>query len=221
MVFFFDKEAGSEFLELREDNFTHLIKSRRSKVGDTLFARNLTDYFLYSYRVENISKKTAALSLLSKEERVVEACKKVHIAWSIVDVKTVEKTLPFLNELGVEKLSFFYSTRSQKNIKLNLERCEKILINSSSQCGRSSVIDLKIYNSLEDFLKEFPNSSYLDFGGESEISNFKDPILLGPEGGFSPEDLDLLKNNQKIGLEHSLILRSETAAIAIATKGVL
>ncbi|XPV54809.1 MAG: hypothetical protein ACNI3H_07545 [Halarcobacter ebronensis] len=55
------------------------------------------------------------------------------MAWCIVDPKTIEKELPYLNELGVRKITFISCDYSQKNFKLNFEKLEKILVNSSSQ----------------------------------------------------------------------------------------
>ena len=69
----------------------------------------------------------------------------------MVDPKIVEKSIASLNELGVDKITFIYCEYSQKNFKPNFEKLEKLLINSSSQCGRSSIIKLDSCNSLKEF----------------------------------------------------------------------
>ncbi len=222
MNFFYDPRCGNAEIEITGENYTHLIKARRAKVGDTLFGRNFQDGCLYSYNLEDIARKKANLTLMHKEKKEVEPYKNIHLAWSIVESKTVEKTLPFLNELGVKRLSLFFSDRSQKNISLCVERLEKILINSSCQCGRSSYIDLEMVGSLEKFLDKYPQSSYLHFGGEKpKKEDFFHPILVGPEGGFSKKDLGILKTKKRVGLDHPLILRSETATISLASLGAL
>jgi len=219
MVFFYDPRCKEETLELTDDNFTHLIKARRSKVGDLLDGRNFQDSNLYTYKIESIQKRKAYL-VLDSFKASKSPGKPITLAWCVVDGKTVEKTLPFLNELGVEKLFFIYSQRSQKNIKLNIHRLEKILINSSCQCGRSTMMTLESFDSLGDFLKRYPKSSYLNFGGREIVKeSFDEPIIVGPEGGFSKIDLEELSGKNPLGVQHSLILRSETAITSLASLG--
>jgi len=74
-----------------------------------------------------VTRREAELMFEEKEERTVMPDKKVHVGWCIVDPKTVEKTVPTLNELGVVKISFLYCERSQKHFKIDLERLKRIL----------------------------------------------------------------------------------------------
>ncbi|MFW0694683.1 RsmE family RNA methyltransferase, partial [Aliarcobacter butzleri] len=74
-----------------------------------------------------------------------------------------EKYITSLNEIGIEKITFIYSDFSQKYFKINIEKLEKILINSSSQCGRSSIIKLEICKNLDEFMKKNVEVYFLDF----------------------------------------------------------
>ncbi|MGP1561735.1 MAG: RsmE family RNA methyltransferase [Helicobacteraceae bacterium] len=142
--------------------------------------------------------------------------KGIHLAWAVVDPKTLEKTLPFLNELGVEKLSFVWTHRSQRNFAPNLPRLEKIAINSSCQCGRTDLMRFEVFASLREFLSAYPNASYLDFGGKERLANPPMPLLIGAEGGFAREDLEALRGQRSFCLDHTLTLKSQTAIIAAA-----
>lgn len=142
--------------------------------------------------------------------------KGIHLAWAVVDPKTLEKTLPFLNELGVEKLSFVWTHRSQRNFAPNLPRLEKIAINSSCQCGRTDLMRFEVFASLREFLSAYPNASYLDFGGKERLANPPMPLLIGAEGGFAREDLETLRGQRSFCLDHALTLKSQTAIIAAA-----
>ncbi len=218
MIYFFQEDAGNPTVEIDGDNYTHIIKSRRSKTGDLITFRNFKDLFLYSYKILEIDRRKATLEFVDKKEEIKEASKKLHIGWSIVNIKTVEKNLPYLNELGVDKITFIYSSRSQKNFKINFERLEKILINSSCQCGRSSVTKLEICDSLEEFLKENPTAAVLDFSENFLSQDLEiDTIIIGPEGGFSKEDKEILKNQKTYGLNSPFVLRSETATTAVSS----
>ncbi len=220
MQFSFHENASCENLEIENDLYKYLIKARRHKVNDEIVFRNLKDKNIYLHKIVSIDRKKAFCKLLSREEKIVENSKYLHIGWCLVDPKTVEKSLASLNELGVGKITFIYCEYSQKNFKLNFEKLEKILINSSSQCGRSSIIKLETCNSLDSFLEENPNSYVLDFS-ENLIDDNKVDIqtfILGCEGGFSKNEREKFSSEKIIGFDSNLILRSETAIISASSK---
>ncbi len=222
MQFVYDQNASNEILELHDDNYKYIIKARRHKLTDKVYFRNLQDDFLYEYEIFDISKKSASCKLISKEEKIVKNNKSLNLVWCVVDPKTVEKSIASLNELGLEKITFVYCEYSQKNFKLNIEKLNKILINSSSQCGRSSIIKLEIYDdTLEQYLNENPDNTYfLDFSKNS-LDDKKDSItnlVLGCEGGFSNSERNIIDDSKKVGFKSNLILKSETAAVCAVSK---
>lgn len=219
MQFVYLPEASLETIKVEGDIYKYLFKARREKIGSTIFFRNLSDNFIYSYEIFDINKKDASLRLIKKEEKRIDVDKKLHIIWAIVDPKTIEKQLPYLNEIGVDKITFFYADYSQKNFKLNIEKFEKILINSSQQCGRSSIIKLELLNSLDEVLVSYKDSFVFNFSINSVDDN-KDikSIIIGCEGGFSPKELEKFTEEKTVGINSNLILRSETAVTIIAAK---
>jgi len=222
MQFTYLDSCGDDTLTISDDIYRYLIKARRHKIDDLIYFRNLKDNYLFKYRLKNISKRDALLTFESKEEKIVKSNHNLHLGWSIVDPKTVEKYISSLNEIGVDQITFVYSTYSQKNFKPNLEKLNKILINSSQQCGRSTLMKLEICESLEVFLKQYPQTKILDFSENNlESSTQVDTILIGTEGGFSKEERSLFKVDSILGLDSNLILRSETAAISVASKILL
>jgi len=223
MQFTYHQEASQEFLTVDNETYKYLFKARRHKIEDEIYFRNLDDKNIYLYKVIEISRKDARLQLVSFEEKIVENDKKLHLAWCVVDPKTVEKNISSLNELGLEKITFIYCEYSQKNFKLNLEKLEKILLNSSSQCGRSSIIKLEICKSLDEFLSVNKNVYLLDFSKQN-IETKKDEIetlLLGCEGGFSETERETFDTDKIVGFNSNLILRSETAAISAVSKIII
>jgi len=215
MRFLYDQSASSERVQITDENFKYLSKVRRIQKGETLTLKNFKDGFSYEYEVVQISKKSIELRLVSKEAST-QHLKPLHIGWCVVDFKTVEKTLPFLNELGVSKITFIYCKKSQRNFKPNFERMEKILINSSQQCGKETPMQLATANSLAEFVQTYPNSYLCDFGGEALTTQAIETIIVGPEGGFS--ECESALDIPKIGFSTPLILRSETAVTALASK---
>ena len=178
---------------------------------------------MYSYKISQIDKKSLFLNLLKKEEKIIENSKKIHLAWCIVDPKTIYENIASLNELGVDKITFVYSDFSQKNFKINFEKLEKILINSSSQCGRSSIIKLDIYKNIDTFIADNPDTYFLDFSQTSIDSKVLDikTLMIGTEGGFSKRERELFNKNFIVGFSSNLILKSQTAIISATSKIIL
>ena len=222
MQFLYHKDAGLEILEIDGESYKYLFRVRRFKVGDIIELRNLQDSKLYSYKITSINKKSAILNLIFGEEKKIKPSKNLTIGWCIIDPKTVEKSLPSLNEIGVFKIVFIKCAYSQANFKINIDRLKKIAINSSQQCGRSSLIEFEFAKSLEDFLSKYPDSYLLNFS-QNYYSDTLDisSIVVGCEGGLSQDEIALFEDKKIVGLRGNLILKSETAVTAIASKILL
>ncbi|NCB11436.1 MAG: 16S rRNA (uracil(1498)-N(3))-methyltransferase [Erysipelotrichia bacterium] len=223
MQFTYDEFCGENILEIKDDVYNYLIKARRHKIDDEIYFRNLKDENLYLYKIVLIDKKKAILNLLNSEKKILVNNKTLHVGWCVIDPKTVEKYIASLNEMGVDRISFIYSDYSQKNFKINIEKLEKILINSSCQCGRSDIIKLDIYKNLNEFISKNQNVYFLDFS-TTLIDEKKDEIktiVIGCEGGFSNNERENFDKDFIVGFDSNLILRSETAVLAVCSKIIL
>ena len=223
MQFTYDEFCRTDILEIKDDVYNYLIKARRHKIDDEIYFRNLKDNNIYLYKINNIDKKRAILNLISSEEKILLNERKLHLGWCVVDPKTVEKYIASLNEMGVEKITFIYADYSQKNFKINIEKLEKILINSSSQCGRSNIIKLEVSQNIEQFIKENEDAYFLDFSTVC-IDDKKDEIktiIIGCEGGFSKKEREKFNIENVVGFNSNLILRSETAIVSAGAKILL
>lgn len=216
MQFSFHPNAGGNTLIIDGELYIHLYKSRRTKNTQILYFRNLEDENLYLYSQESIERKQAILKLQETQHKPILSKSKAHLILSIIDNKTLQKVLPFLNELGVKKLTLFYAEYSQRNEKIDLEKLKKILINSSQQCGRSNIIELEVLNNLGNVLELYPKIGVFDFGGE-RLQKIDLPILIGAEGGFSPKEREELKNFPKYSTQENIILKSESACVYVAS----
>lgn len=218
MQFIYHKDSSKQNLTIDGDLYKYIFKVRRLHSTKNIFFRNLEDKNIYEYKVLNIDRKKATLELIGFEQKIIEPKKELHIAWCIIDPKSIEKYIASLNELGVTKITFIYCQYSQKQYKPNLEKLKKLLINSSSQCGRSSIIELDICDTLQEFIKNNPNSYMFNFS-KNNILNYKDDIstiIIGCEGGFSKQELESFDKQKVVGIDNNLILKSETAVLSVA-----
>ena len=80
-------------------------------------------------------------------------------------------------------------------------------------------MQIQSYKNIQEFSKVFPDAVLVDFEGEAKEFDKTRLYFIGPEGGFSPKEKQMFK--EKICLEVPNILRSQSAAIAVAAKILL
>ncbi|RLA70765.1 MAG: 16S rRNA (uracil(1498)-N(3))-methyltransferase [Epsilonproteobacteria bacterium] len=222
MLYLYHKEAAKPQLTLLGDEHRYIFKVRRHKIDDALHLRNLEDGLLHCYTITYLDKRSVILELQESITLEIKAKNNLHIGWCIIDPKSVEKVLPTLNEMGVDKITFFYCKRSQKSFTLDFKRLEKILLNSSQQSGRSQMMKLGISKDLASFLEDNPNAKMLNFSESNFIDTSKvETIVIGCEGGFHEEEVALFEVENIVGFDTPLVLKSESAACGVASKLIL
>lgn len=218
---FFVKEniGGNSETEISEERIVHQVRNVfRLGVGDKIIVFN-GDSKDYECEIVEIGKKDLRLKIL--DSRMVHKSKReVTLFMSLIKKENFELVCEKATELGVTKIVPIVSERTTlKN--LNRDRIEKILIESSEQCGRGDVPTLGEIMNLELLIKNSNREEILvaDFGGESletyKLTNLKTyGLVIGPEGGWTPEERNLFKeNNIKSFSLGETTLRAETAAI--------
>lgn len=223
LIYILHDNAGEETIHIKGELHKYLVKVRRHIEGnELLFRTKLNIQTLYHYKIDSVDGRSLTLSLVSSKIEEVKSHKELHIAWCVIDAKSIEKVLPSLCEIGVSKISFISCERSQKNFKLDFKRFERIVEASMQQSGRTSLMSFDTYKNINMFIKEFPDTKVFDFTQNilSGDSNFK-RVLIGCEGGFSTSEKELLKTQEVFRLNSPMVLRSESAVMAVASKILL
>lgn len=213
-------------LFLEDFEYKHLVKVLRKKEGDLL---KITDGLrnIFDCRIVNISKGKVICSILEKHFNLFEPDinLKLYLAplrnntrFEFALEKAVELGVtfiqPVITEFTVNKSSF------SKN---KMDRISKILISAMGQSQRCLLPEFGNAISFDDMLKTTKTVQnkvvmyeYADSSEKSGVDMLKKEIclLIGPEGGFSKQEINMLINNK--WQTHSLgerKMRSETAAI--------
>ena len=228
MQFLYQQNAGDSQIEIFNDDFTYIIKARRLQLDSVIKVRNLQDKKLYTYTIAEIKKKSALLTKIGEQDSQPSYSSPLHLLWAIIDPKVIEKTLPFLNELGISRISFFYAEFSQWQFSLNLQRMQKILISSCQQCGRIDLMELEVLKDFDCVCERYTPFYAFDFGGEDirshnpfkrenneSLENASVRVMVGAEGGFSQRERQRFA--KIITLNDTLILRSESASVFLAS----
>jgi len=223
---FFGRVKGS--IAIIEEDFNH-FKAKRVKKGELIEVINEGDFHPYLCEVEDIGKRRISCKVLEKLPRNVPLVEIVLLQCIPVKLQTMDLIVEKVTEIGVSKLVPLISKRSFQNkeiVERKLPRWERIAKETLKQCGRHKPLMLGKPVKLENLggileekaLKVFPferenGSSLFDL----DLGTFegKTYIVVGPEGGFSKEEV---QNLEKLGFFKislgNFILRAETAAIA-------
>ena len=127
-------------------------------------------------------------------------------------------------ELGVTTIQPTFTERSQRipgDVEKRAEHWRGVAIAACEQCGRNQIPKIHTPITLVDALAAIGDQSLILLDAEGSVdkslSTTKEStaVFIGPEGGFSASELDVLRKrcDHKLRLGPT-VLRAETAAIA-------
>ena len=197
----------------------YILKVMRLKIGDNISLFNKSGE--WEAKILNISKTIVEFKV-TQQLRQKENSKELWLAFSPIKSNYFNFMIQKATELGVTKFFPIIFDRTVVR-KINKERLNKILIESSEQSNRLIVPTIEDPKTLNEFLNL--NNFELIFTDlnskntkidTSKLSNKPICIIIGPEGDFSESERQKIlsyKGEQPIKINEN-ILRSETAVIS-------
>ena len=224
-LFYSNKLKTGTISRLSEKQSHYTKNVMRLKAGDKISLFNSQDgewdakildqgKIFTEFKVEKLSRP------LSNE-------KDICLAFSPIKKVPQDLMIQKTTELGIQKFIPLLCKRSVVR-EINIKRAEKIITEACEQSNRVTVPKIQVLQSLDEFVKNFPNDGKIVFCDiNSDTKDLKDKlpkkkpicILIGPEGDFSEEEREFIINNKNV-ISITLaknILRAETAAIASTT----
>lgn len=200
---------------LRGDSLHHLVNVVRIEAGDKLLLLNGEGLFVETV-IESILKKEMILKKLAAYQK--ERDFSFDLALGMPKRDALELCLKEATELGFRRIFLIKSDYSQMKFPEE-ERVHKLLVSALEQsnapflpeviCAKWENVPFKSY--AEVILLDSqtnPEGSMESAGGKVEKL-----LIVGPEGGFSPEELRFLHSSEKVKVVNlpTPILRTPTA----------
>ncbi|MCX7338194.1 MAG: 16S rRNA (uracil(1498)-N(3))-methyltransferase [Alphaproteobacteria bacterium] len=202
----------------------YIARVLRFQKGDAIHMFNERDGE-WSAEITEGHKKQVIVELKT-QVRVPKPTAPLWLAFSIIKHDPLMFMIEKATELGVTHLQPLIADRCNTH-KANEEKLYKNALEATQQCERLDVPTVLPGRRLDDFIRALPNDICWFVAFErsdaqplvSALQKIKPTacgFIIGPEGGFSPAEKDLLSRSQNI---HPItlgprILRSETAAIS-------
>lgn len=179
---------------------------------------------LFTGRIANPDLKECTLEIVRKASNFGERHFYLHIA--IAPTKNADRFEWFaekVTEIGVDEITPLLCDRSERK-SVNSERIERIVISAMKQSEKAYLPTLNTMTSLEKLVASTPVDfvkliAHCNEKGIPHLKKMVKPgdkvlILIGPEGDFSPKEVDfaLINGFRAISLGNSR-LRTETAGI--------
>lgn len=213
-------------LELPKEQAHYLGTVLRLKAGDTLRVFNGTDGE-WRAEISDISKKSAQLCLM-ENLRAPYVSPDIELIFAPVRKHRTAFIVEKATELGARALRPVITERTQFP-KLNLEKMRLQAIEAAEQTERLDIPVIHTPQKLEALTTDWPADRALVFADEvgdaapalEVLQTLYGPasLLVGPEGGFSPKERDMLRAQDYVR-PVSLgprILRADTAALSLLT----
>ena len=224
----FQLTEGQRYI-LPDNVFRHAVKVLRLAVNAelTLFTGDNKEY---RAKLTSVAKKRAEIEILGSSYVSRESKLKIHLVQGISKGDRMDFVLQKATELGVSSVSPVFSERT--NVLVSPERVEKkldhwrgVVISACEQCGRNVLPYVfppqQLSSALTHFSEQQKMVKYVlspaAASGLSLLDNkhLESAVLIGPEGGFSNEELQLasVSGFTEVSLGPR-ILRTETAALS-------
>lgn len=226
---YFVSEKNNDYLILETSDIHHIKNVMRNKVGD---------------QIECIYKETLYIceieDLTSNKVKIVEVCPDnneakydVTIAIALVKEQKMDLILQKLTELGISKIIPVAMERSivkldDKKFAKKKERWEKICKEAAEQSKRNIIPKITNIHTIKQLESLSYNQKFICSTRKPQnvVNNYLQNqtacatmiFVIGPEGGISPKEEDLLESYGYIPITlGNRIMRVETAAIYIAS----
>lgn len=216
-------DISDGIITVKGDEFVHMTKILRHKVGYKIVVNNNFDGYDYYAVITDIGKDSVRAEIVEKVINDTDTSVDITLMQALPKGDKSDFIAQKATELGIKKIIFFSSEFTAEK-KFNLDRIRRITLEACKQCGRAFVPSVETVYAINElpigeYDKVILMSEHERKISLSDIAIEKDTakvaLIVGSEGGFSTEEVNELIFKGAISVSlGKRILRAETASIA-------
>lgn len=234
-----DDQINDNKVDIIGEDVNHISNVLRMKVGDEFQVCNSDTTENYNVEIKSFEKEKIICSIINKMKSEAESDINLKIFQGIPKSDKMELIIQKSTELGIKELipvdmERCVSKISGKDEKKKIDRWQKISEVAAKQSGRDMIPKIHNVIKINDIVKVISDFDMMIVPYEkAEGYSFKDAIeeikeydksninigiVIGPEGGFEPSEIEQLREaGAKIVTLGKRILRTETVALAMSS----
>ncbi len=211
---------------LESEAAQHITRVLRMQINDEIILFN-NQGGEYLGSIKNIAKKTE-IQIIQYFDRTVESPLVIHLGQSLARGDRMDLVIQKATELGTTHITPLITARSmikldEKQLHKKLQHWINITISAAQQCGRTHLPIINTPISFQKFIMiPFEGNNILFDPNASlclqslTLHNKAIRVLIGPESGFTENEILLAKQNQfETYTLGPRVLRTETASITV------
>ncbi len=206
-------------------DYKHIVKVLRLKEGHEIILFDESG-MEHTAAIAEIGKSEVKFTIAESRKAETESNLSITLLQGVPKGNKMDFIIQKATELGVKTIVPVVAERSQIRETKKIERWRRVAMESSKQCGRiiqpgirtlknfREVIELKYSNSLLLILDNQCKDNIKDILNDASQSTTNVILLIGPEGGFSEQEIKTAKEKGFIPTRLGpRIFRTETASI--------
>jgi len=228
--FYIDKsDINENCATITGEEAVHISRVLRMKKGDKVTLCDGEGTF-YEATLSEFSEKSVAAEITSSRRAETEPEVKLTIFQGVPKNPKLETIVQKLTEIGAVKIVPVDTKRAVAKLDkaAKVDRLRKIAREAAKQSKRGIVPEVTDSMSFKEAVKEAGKAELSIIAYEEEVETSlkkalsgKNPktvsVMIGPEGGFEREEVELAKENGLISVTlGKRILRTETAPLAVS-----
>ena len=205
-------------LRVSGGDFVYLTRALRLGAGDCFEA--VQEREIGVYRIAGTARDVLTADLQRVYAENNEPAKKLQLVLPLLKSDKLDYVLQKATEIGVHKFWLYAAEASPvRGGEGRLERWQKIVAAAVCQSRRNHLPEIARIE-LTALAGRFAALYYAHPAAEKYLPDFPDgaALVIGPEQGFSPAELNYLAVYGQAFSLGARVLRAETAAVAIAAK---
>lgn len=220
-LFYVPNFSGTEII-FDETESKHAVRVLRLQNGNRVKVVDGKGGF-YQAEISDANPKKCKLSIIGFNKEFGKKDFHLHIA--IAPTKNIDRFEWFLEkatEIGIDEITPLLTSHSERKT-VNPERLEKILVSAMKQSLKAYLPKMNNMTTFKELvINNKTENKYIAYCDEIRKEHLKNVgirgknalILIGPEGDFSPDEIQVaLENSFKVVSLGNARLRTETAGI--------
>ncbi len=228
------ERCGAEEIHLGEAEAHHALRVLRLQVGEPVIVLDGAGHTL-ACEVRETTKRTVTLAVKQKQFTPPLPCQ-ITLLQAIPKAKAMDYIVQKATELGAARIVPILSERvvvqlDEREAAAKAAKLQPVAVEAIKQCGSPWLTKIEPPSTLKNFLargeqfdlplvaslqadQQSPREFIRQFQAQHQRLPASACVWIGPEGDFSPAEMDLLHARGALPITLGrLVLRSDTAAI--------